>query len=101
VLARLGRPVLLDQRVRELPLRVRESHAVSLERCGGRVPGAKLLPLEGERRDALLERVHVETPPTPKTARCHGPQSRSAHPHRTIDKNAQMSSPQTGHFAAA
>ena len=101
MLARLGRPVLLDQRVGELPLCVRERHAVSLEGGGGRIPGAKLLPLEGQRRDALLELVHAETPPTSKTARCHGPQSRSAHPHRTIDKKAQMSSPQTGHFAAA
>ena len=101
VLARPGQ-VLLDQRVRELPLGVGELDAVSLER--GRLGTARpeLLPLESQGRDALLERLHAEAPPlTPEAARCNGPQSRSAHPYRTIDKKAQMSSPQTGHFAAA
>src|SRR5919201_460846 len=98
VLARPGQ-VLLDQRVRELPLGVGELDAVSLER--GRLGTARpeLLPLESQGRDALLERLHAEAPPlTPEAARCNGPQSRSTHPYRTIDKNAQMSSPQTGHF---
>ena len=99
---RLGRPVLLDQRVRELPLGARQRDPVSLQRRGGRAPDAKLLPLEGQRRDALLERRDAETAPfTPEATRCNGPQSRSAHPYRTIGKNAQMSSPQTGHFTAA
>ena len=99
---RFGRPVLLDQRVRELPLGARQSDPVPLKRADRRAPGAKLLPLEGQRRDALLERVHTERPPlTPKATRCHGPQSRSAHPYRSIGKDTKMSSPQTGHSAAA
>jgi hypothetical protein len=98
----LGRPVLLDQRVRELPLGAGQRDPVPLERAGRRAPSAKLLPLESQRRDALLEGLHAETAPlTPEATRCNGPQSRSAHPYRTIDKKAQMSSPQTGHFAAA
>ena len=99
MLARLGRPVLVDQRVGELPLGARQRHPVSLERGGGRVPSAKLLPLEGQRRDAHLERLHAETAPlTPEAAGCNGPQSRSTHPDRSIGKDTKMSSPQTGHF---
>ena len=99
MLVRLGRPVLLDQRVRELPLGAGERDPVSLQRADGRAPRAKLLPLEGQRRDPLLERLHAEAAPlAPEATRCNGPQSRSAHPYRTIGKNAQMSSPQTGHF---
>jgi hypothetical protein len=102
VLARLGRGVLLDQRERELPLGAGELDAVPLERSRLGAARTQLLPLESQGRDAGLERLHAEAPPlTPEATRCNRPQSRNTHPYRTIDKRAQMSSPQTGHLAAA
>ena len=89
----------LDQRVRELPLRVGERDAVPLELLVGGADGPQLLALARQRRHALLERFDAETPPlAPEATRCNRPQSRSTHPYRSIGKNMQSSSPQTGHF---
>src|SRR5205085_7797861 len=93
------REVALDQGVRELPLGAGERDAVPLELGRRRAGASELLALEGERRDALLERLDAETTPLAvEAARCNGPQSRSTHPERSIGDDTQMSSPQTGHF---
>ena len=102
MLVRRRRQVPLDQRVRELPLGAGELDAVPLELSRRGPARTQQLPLERQCRDALLERFHAETKPlAPEARRCNGPQSRSAHPYRSIDKKAKLSSPQTGHFSAA
>jgi len=65
--------MLVDQRVRELPLRPRELDAVALDRRGRRAGGAQLLALGYEVRDPGRKRLDGRTgPASPESRRAQG-----------------------------
>jgi hypothetical protein len=81
--------VPLDQRVRELPLRVRERYAVPLERGLSGARRTQRLAFEGKARYTLLKRFDADSPSFPsETRRCDRPQSRNTHPDRSIGSGA-------------
>jgi hypothetical protein len=68
VLSWSRREVLVDQRVRELPLRARELDPVALDGGGRRTGGAKLLPLQNEVSDPGRENIDRSRVPAPPEA---------------------------------